>query len=88
MRKSPKLQWIVFGVCLYVALCVVGFLYIFVGDGFSFPGTAISTARFLFLLLVVAPIGLVAYALIEASLEHGLAAAIKSIARKIRGTDL
>jgi hypothetical protein len=88
MRKSPKFQWIIFVVCLYVALCVIGFLYIFVGDGFSSPGAAMSTGRFLFLLLVAAPIGLLVYGLIEASIEHGLAAAIKAVTNKIRGIDL
>jgi len=74
----PKLAWIVGGICIYIAFCVVGFLYLFT-DSPTGVGS-MSTGRFLFLLLVVAPIGASAYALGEGLLE----AALNAIGRGIR----
>jgi len=88
MPKSPKLQWFMVGACIYVVLCVVGFLFLFVGEGLLEPGASLSVGRFLFLLLVVAPIAVVAYGVLEASIELGFTTAVKSIVRRFRDTKL
>jgi hypothetical protein len=84
MRKLTKLQWLVVLIAIYLALCVMGVFYIMTIDS-SFSATEFhSTGKFLFLIFIVAPIGLVAVGILEAVLEQGLRATLRAASRVLQ----
>ena len=76
LARSKHL-WIVSGICIYIAVCVLGFLYLLT-DSPNGAGN-MSAGHFLFLLLIVSPLGLIAYAFGERLLEIAFNAAARGI---------